>query len=76
MTPGDRALLRDATAHLVVDDASSPELTDDAAHHLFRVLRVRDGESITVTDGHGRWRPMRVSGASKKAVDLTSTMIT
>jgi 16S rRNA (uracil1498-N3)-methyltransferase len=62
VTPGDRALLRDATAHLVVDDPASPELTDDAAHHLFRVLRVREGESVTITDGHGCWRSMRVAG--------------
>ena len=31
-------------------------LDDATAHHLFRVLRVRDGEPVTVTDGRGRWR--------------------
>jgi 16S rRNA (uracil1498-N3)-methyltransferase len=29
---------------------------DDVQHHLRRVLRLRDGESVSVTDGAGRWR--------------------
>ena len=40
---------------------------DDAtAHHLRRVLRLRDGELVTVTDGAGRWRPCRLSGAGAR----------
>lgn len=39
-----------------VDDLSSPELADADRHHLERVLRVRPGSSITIADGHGRWR--------------------
>ena len=31
-------------------------LDDDDRHHLVRVLRVRDGDAVTVTDGRGRWR--------------------
>ncbi len=39
---------------------------DDVEHHLRRVLRVRDGDSIAVTDGAGRWRMavVRLSGSS------------
>lgn len=39
---------------------------DEVEHHLRRVLRVRDGESIVVTDGAGRWKlsVARVSGSS------------
>ena len=30
-------------------------IDDDTEHHLRRVLRLRDGESVSVTDGAGRW---------------------
>jgi 16S rRNA (uracil1498-N3)-methyltransferase len=39
-----------------VDDLDAPALDDGDLHHLRRVLRVRDGDEITVADGHGRWR--------------------
>ena len=48
--------LRRASAHVLVDDVESPSLSDADAHHVFRVLRVRDGETVTVTDGAGNWR--------------------
>lgn len=44
-------------AHVFVDDLEHPYLTDDDQHHLQRVLRLRAGELITVSDGHGRRRP-------------------
>lgn len=50
-------VLRGAAAHVRVADVDDPVLDDDSAHHLFRVLRVRSGECVTVTDGAGRWRP-------------------
>ncbi len=52
-------LLRRATAHVLVDDVAVPVPDEAAWHHLHRVLRVRDGELVTVTDGAGRWRPCR-----------------
>jgi len=52
-------VLRRASAHVLVDDVSAPVLPDDAAHHVFRVLRVRPGDSVTVTDGVGQWRACR-----------------
>ncbi len=39
----------------LLDDAGTIGLDDDTAHHLRRVLRLRDGESVSVTDGCGRW---------------------
>lgn len=51
----DRALRRSA-AHVLVDDVESPVPGEDARHHLRRVLRLGDGEPVTVTDGAGRWR--------------------
>jgi 16S rRNA (uracil1498-N3)-methyltransferase len=48
--------LRRSAAHVLVGDVAVPELDDGSAHHLRRVLRLRHGESVTVTDGAGRWR--------------------
>jgi len=61
--PAARATLRAAAAHVVVDDVEQPVLDDATAHHLFRVLRVRDGDAVTVTDGRGRWRLCRAAGS-------------
>jgi 16S rRNA (uracil1498-N3)-methyltransferase len=48
--------LRRASAHLLVADLNNPELDDATLHHVRRVLRVRDGKTITLTDGAGGWR--------------------
>lgn len=40
-------------------DVERPELTPDDRHHLERVLRLRAGEQVTVSDGAGRWRVCR-----------------
>ena len=55
-------VLRGSAAHVLVQDVAAPALDPDAEHHLRRVLRLRDGEAVTVTDGAGRWRACRVSG--------------
>jgi len=51
---------RRAAAHVLVGDAdldgSIVVLPDDVEHHLRRVMRLRDGEVVSVTDGGGRWR--------------------
>src|SRR6266568_676144 len=60
--PADAA----ASAHLFVDSATALADTVDVAgedgHHLARVLRLRVGETVTVADGSGGWRPYRVGG--------------
>ncbi|MFT3855023.1 MAG: RsmE family RNA methyltransferase [Ilumatobacteraceae bacterium] len=50
------ASLRASAAHVFVDDLELPELDERDTHHLGRVLRLRDGQSVTVSDGRGRWR--------------------
>lgn len=55
-------LLRNSSAHVVVDDLSQPQLDEVDAHHLFRVLRLRDGAVVTATDGRGSWRECRAYG--------------
>jgi 16S rRNA (uracil1498-N3)-methyltransferase len=48
--------LRRSAAHLLVTDLYEPQLDDATVHHVRRVLRVRDGDPITLTDGAGAWR--------------------
>ena len=47
---------RHASAHVLVASLDAPELDETDAHHLSKVLRLRAGETVTVTDGDGRWR--------------------
>src|SRR5947209_3906983 len=61
-----------AVAHVLVDDVANPELDDETTHHLVRVLRVRDGEEISVTDGAGNWRIMRAIVKSSSNLALVS----
>ena len=44
-----------ATAQVFVGDPGRPVLSDEDAHHLARVLRLRDGEEVIAADGLGRW---------------------
>jgi 16S rRNA (uracil1498-N3)-methyltransferase len=50
---GERAA---ASAQVVVGDLDAPVLTDEDAHHLSRVLRLRANEAVVASDGHGNWR--------------------
>ncbi|MFZ4717806.1 MAG: RsmE family RNA methyltransferase [Ilumatobacteraceae bacterium] len=56
--------LRTSAAHVFVASVDAPEPESDDAHHLFRVLRLRDGEVVTVSDGSGAWRTTVVAGAA------------
>jgi 16S rRNA (uracil1498-N3)-methyltransferase len=53
-----------ASAHLFVDSAAAltdvVDLGGEDGHHLARVLRLRVGETVTVADGSGGWRPYTV----------------
>ena len=56
--------LRTSAAHVFVTPTSleqgdGPDLDADAVHHLERVLRLRAGEPVSVSDGEGRWRLCR-----------------
>ncbi len=46
-------------AHVFVDDLDAPVLSREDRHHLERVLRLRAGEELTVSDGVGGWRRCR-----------------
>jgi 16S rRNA (uracil1498-N3)-methyltransferase len=43
-----------------VDDLDAPALHAADDHHLRRVVRLRDGDRLTIADGRGRWRPARL----------------
>lgn len=45
--------------HVLVESVDRPVVDGDDRHHLDRVLRLRDGDPVTVGDGAGRWRPCR-----------------
>ncbi len=60
--------LRTSAAHLFVSSVDDPVPSDDDLHHLFRVLRLRDGERVTVSDGAGGWRTT-VAAAGTLVVD-------
>ncbi len=45
----------DALTQMRVVDVTTPVLSKDDAHHLFKVLRADAGEEIVVTDGQGNW---------------------
>lgn len=62
-------MLRSTSAHVLVDPVALGgdriDLDADTEHHLRRVLRLRDGETVGASDGEGRWRlaVVRVTGS-------------
>ena len=69
------------TARLYLDPAevalaagASIELPGAAAHHALRVLRLRDGEALTLFDGTGgEWRAtIAVAGRRGASVEMTN----
>lgn len=53
---------RRAAAHVFVGDLADPVLEGADEHHLVRVLRVRAGQTVTVSDGRGAWRVCVMTG--------------
>ena len=67
-----------ASAHLFVASAADlievVEVGGEDGHHLARVLRLRAGETVTVADGSGVWRPYRIADVTGAAgVHLQAT---
>lgn len=54
------AALRTSVAHVFVESLEQPILDDVDLHHLRRVLRVRDSDTVSVSDGAGRWQTGRL----------------
>lgn len=60
-------VLRRSAAHLFVESLAAPSIANDDQHHLARVLRLRDGEGITLSDGAGNWCPASWVGTDGSA---------
>jgi 16S rRNA (uracil1498-N3)-methyltransferase len=81
MATGDLSALRSTSAHVLVDsdqltDAGSITVDDQTEHHLRKVLRLRDGESVSVTDGRGRWcLAVAVNDGKLLRLDPTSSIV-
>lgn len=56
--------------HVFVVDLEDPELTVEDRHHLATVLRLRDGDEMTISDGLGRWQPCRFGATIESCGDL------
>ncbi len=56
--------------HVFVADVDHPDLTDDDRHHLEKVLRVRPGDRVSVSDGRGAWRACRFGDPLEPAGDV------
>jgi 16S rRNA (uracil1498-N3)-methyltransferase len=61
-----------ASAQVFVEDPAHPDLSPDDAHHLGRVLRLRAGEEVIVSDGAGHWARTRWTGDAPGAGALTA----
>ena len=48
--------LRASAAHVFVPDLAAPVVAPDDHRHLAKVLRLRDGETVSCSDGAGSWR--------------------
>lgn len=57
-----------------VDDVDAPALADHDRHHLERVLRVRVGDPVVISDGAGRWRDGTLGAAG--TVEPTADVVT
>lgn len=56
--------------HVFVAELDEPRLSDADRHHMERVLRVRPGDPITVSDGVGRWRSCRFGAPLEVAGEI------
>lgn len=67
---------RSAAAHVLLIDGGLDHdrvvPSDDLAHHLVRVLRLRDGDAVSLTDGAGGWRMARAVRA-RRTLELDAT---
>jgi 16S rRNA (uracil1498-N3)-methyltransferase len=59
--------------HAFVDDLTRPHLADDDRHHLARVLRLRQGDALTVSDGVGSWRACRFGAELEPVGEIVRT---
>ncbi len=59
---------------MFVDDLDRPALSVEQEHHLERVLRLRPGEAVVVSDGRGGWRWCRWTVTGRGAGGATPVL--
>lgn len=67
--------LRSCVAHLRAADLEACTLGEEEHRHLFGVLRVREGATVSLTDGAGGWRLCRVRGEGLVPEDAPRHMV-
>ncbi len=72
--------LRSSSTHVLLPvasrlDQAHVDIDSDVEHHLRRVLRLRDGESVSVTDGAGRWRMCVVVAGPQIVLEAASEIV-
>lgn len=55
--------------HVFVESLDALHLDDDDRAHLGKSLRMRDGDSLTASDGRGNWRPAIYASAGPLQAD-------
>ena len=53
-----------------VEDIDNPELVAENAHHAERVLRMKVGEQLLVSNGQGSWARAEITSISKRSTQL------
>jgi 16S rRNA (uracil1498-N3)-methyltransferase len=61
--------LRGSAAHVFVESLEHPVLDGDDVHHLVRVLRLRQSEVVSASNGAGQWRLCRLGTDGELAVE-------
>ena len=56
MSPSGSPLIELNVPHVFVNEIENPQLGEEDSHHFGKVLRLRHGDRITVSDGEGNWR--------------------
>ena len=60
--------------HAYVEDLNDPVLSTEDRHHLSRVLRLRDGDPLTVCDAAGHWRAARFGAGLDPCGDVVDVL--
>jgi 16S rRNA (uracil1498-N3)-methyltransferase len=63
-----------AVAQVFVTDLETVPVAPGDEHHLAQVLRLRPGETVMASDGHGRWRACRFTGAAAGGATRTTVL--
>ncbi len=61
--------------HVFANNLETPALRDEDRHHLTRSLRLRPGDTFTVSDGEGSWRVCRLGSGTQGAAEPNGEVV-